>query len=357
MNISSFFVADVLVVKRTTLKYFRMYKLSVFLFFVIPSFFIHAETPPSEPPADWVSISSTFEEIPYPHPVNYLPVKNFGHDLKLAYMDVPASGKANGKTAIIFHGMNYAGLGYEPTIKALSSAGFRVIVPDRIGYGRSSKPDMPYNLHVFCSNAKALLDHLNIDQVAVVGHSMGGMVASRFAMTYEETTSHVVMVNQIGMSDQRQSRPWQDIEDVYQRVLGTSYQSILRNHQRYYPEWKSEYLYWVKLQYGQTLNSEWPKLAKIRAWQTQILYFDPVVYDWQHIKSKALVIGGAADRLSRDFAGQARKVAESLPNAELFLFEGVGHNPHFQIPKEYHQELIRFLKSDSSEPADQAWRK
>ncbi len=316
-----------------------------------------ADTPPSEAPAAWGPISSTFEEIPYPYPVNYFDVRNNGLDLKLAYMDVAPNGEANGQTAMLFHGMNFAGLGFEPTIKALTEAGFRVIVPDRIGYGRSSKPDMPYNLHIFASNAKALLDHLGIKKTAIVGHSMGGMVASRFAMSYPEATTHVAMVNQIGMSDRRQRSPWRDMETVYEGVLkNTSYQSILRNHQRYYPTWDNQYLYWVKLQYGQTLSAEWPKLAKIRAWQTQIPYFDPVVYDWPHIKTKALVIGGAADGLSRDFSAEARTVAEALPNAELVLFDGIGHNPHFEIPEKFHRELIRFLRSDANEAASQAWR-
>ena len=311
--------------------------------------------PPSEPPNHWGPISSTMEEIPYPHPVQYLDINIFGQDLKLAYMDVKPEGRANGQTAMLFHGMNFTGKAFEVTIEALRAAGFRVVVPDRIGYGRSSKPDIPYNLHVFTSNAKALLDHLEISEVAIVGHSMGGMVASRFAMTYQDTTTHVVMVNQIGMTDQRQSRAWRDIEEVYRGVLGTSYQSILRNHMRYYPTWKPEYLEWVRLQYGLTLTSEWPLLARIRAWQTQILFFDPVVYDWQHIKTKALVMGGAADALTRNYAAAARRVAETLPNAELVLFPGIGHNPQFEIPDEYHAELIRFLQSDPNEPAKSNW--
>jgi pimeloyl-ACP methyl ester carboxylesterase len=318
---------------------------------------LFAQDPPEEPPADWGPISSTMEEVPYPFAVEYLPVSNFGQDLRMAYMDVAPVGDANGRAVMIFHGMNYAGLGYEPVIRGLTAAGFRVIAVDRIGYGRSSKPDMPYNLNVFVSNAKALLDHLGLEEIAVVGHSMGGMVASRFAMVYDDITSHVVMVNQIGMSDQRQSRPWTDLETVYQRTLGTSYQSILRNHQRYYPNgWKPEYLYWVRLQYGQTLTAEWPKLARIRAWQQMILYFDPVVYDWQHIDSKAMVIGGGADQLTADFAGDARRVAESLRNAELVLFDGIGHNPHLEIPDRFNAELVRFLSSDPNEPASSAWR-
>ena len=309
--------------------------------------FAQSSTPPSEPPADWGPISSTMEEVPYPHPVHYMDVKLFGQDGRLAYMDVAPAGTANGQNVMLFHGMNFAGIGFAPTITALTDAGFRVIVVDRIGYGRSSKMDIPYNLHIFASNAKKLLDHLGIEKTAILGHSMGGMVASRFAMTYPDVTTHVVMVNQIGMTDQRQSRPWRDIEEAYQGVLtGSSYQSILANHMRYYnTEIKPEYLEFVRYQYGQTLIAEWPLLARIRAWQQAILYFDPVVYDWQHISSKALVIGGADDRLTADFAGLARGVSEALQNAELILYPGIGHNPHFEHPEQYHADVIRFLRS------------
>lgn len=313
--------------------------------------------PPSEPPADWGPVSASMVEIDYPYPVDYMPVTHFGQDGLKAYMDVAPTGTANGQTAMLFHGMNFAGIGFAPTIEALSAAGFRVVVPDRIGYGRSSKMDIPYNLHIFASDAKKLLDHLGIEQTAIVGHSMGGMLAARFAMTYPDTTTHVVLVNQIGMSDQRPGRPWRDIEEAAESVReGTSYQSILANHMRYYnTEIKPEYLEFVRYQYGQTLTSDWPLLARIRAWQQAILYFDPVVYDWQHIDTKALVLGGADDRLTRDFAGQARMVAGTLPNAELNLYPGIGHNPHFENPEQYHADLIEFLRSDPDEPASSDW--
>lgn len=313
--------------------------------------------PPSEPPADWGPVSASMVEIDYPYPVDYMPVTHFGQDGLKAYMDVAPTGSANGQTVMLFHGMNFAGIGFAPTIEALAAAGFRVVVPDRIGYGRSSKMDIPYNLHIFASDAKKLLDHLGIEQSAIVGHSMGGMLAARFAMTYPDTTTHVVLVNQIGMSDQRQNRPWRDIEEAAQSVReNTSYRSILANHMRYYnTEIKPEYLEFVRYQYGQTLISDWPLLARIRAWQQAILYFDPVVYDWQHIDTKALVLGGADDRLTSDFAGQARMVAETLPNAELNLYPGIGHNPHFENPEQYHADLIEFLRSDPDEPASSDW--
>jgi pimeloyl-ACP methyl ester carboxylesterase len=327
----------------------------------VPALFVSltafANEPPAEPPEHWVPISSTMEEIPYPHPVHYMDVTLFGQAGKLAYMDVAPTSTPNGQTAMLFHGMNFAGIGFAPTIDALTDAGFRVVVPDRIGYGRSSKLDIPYNLNMVVSNAKALLDHLGIEQTAIVGHSMGGMVAARFAMVYGDTTTHVAFVNQIGMADQRLSRPWRDHEEVYEAALNASYESILRNHMLYYNEgWRDEYLDFVYYQYGQTLTSEWPRLARIRAWQQMIMYFDPVVYDWQHIDSKAIVIGGELDRLTPNFADLARNLAETLQNAELKLYPGIGHNPHFEWPEEYHADLIEFLSSDPDEPARSDWR-
>ena len=316
------------------------------------------QEPPSEPPADWEATAIDYSNVPYPYPVEYLTVRLMGRDHRMAYMDVAPEGEPNGRTAVIFHGMNFFAGAYGPTIDALREAGFRVIAVDRLGFGRSSKPLIHYNLHMPARHTRALLDELGLDRVAIVGHSMGGMVATRFASTYPDATSHVVMVNQIGLSDTRPGRAWGDPEDAYQRVLnGTSYQSVLAGHRRYYPNgWRDEYLPWVKVQYGWTLSGHWPRMARVRSAQQRILFEDPVVHEWQYIATKALVIGGSDDRLVRDYPAAARNVAEQLQNAELVLFPGVGHSPHFEIPGEFHAELVRFLLSDPDEPADQSWR-
>ena len=166
--------------------------------------------PPSEPPADWGPVSANFEEIDYPFPVHFLKLRRFDQDMNMAYMDIAPTGPVNGQTIFWQHGMNFYSEAYTPTIKALAAEGFRVIAVDRIGYGKSSKPVIPYNFNFVAANMKALLDELNVDEVAAVGHSMGGMVVSRFAMLYPDVASHVVMVNQIGLTDQRQGRSWND---------------------------------------------------------------------------------------------------------------------------------------------------
>ena len=311
------------------------------------------EVPPTEAPAHWGAVSANFEEIPYPYPVHFLELNRFQQDIRMAYMDVPPSGRENGQTVFIQHGMNFYSEAYTPTIKALSAAGFRVIAVDRIGYGKSTKPILPYSFNFVAANMKSLLDELEIDEVAIFGHSMGGMTVSRFAMVYPDITTHVVMVNQIGLTDQRQSRPWRD---PFAGGGTTTYQSILRGHQNYFPlRWPPEHLEFVRRQFGQTMSGEWNRVAQVRRLQGQMLYDDPVVYDWQHIETKALVIGGEEDGLVDDFPTLAHNVNNELQNSTILLYPDVGHAPQIEIPDLFHADLIRFLKSDPNAPAS-AWK-
>ncbi|MDG2090844.1 MAG: alpha/beta hydrolase [Gammaproteobacteria bacterium] len=325
------------------------------LFFLLASSSFAQEwplTPPAEAPADWGPVSANFEEIPYPYPVHYLALKRFGQDMRMAYMDVPPSGSPIGQTVFWQHGMNFYSEAYTPTIQALSAAGFRVIAVDRIGYAKSSKPIIPYQFNFVASNMKALLDELEINEVAIVGHSMGGMVVSRFAMSYPELITHVVMVNQIGLTDQRQTRPWSD--PYREGVDSITYQSVLAGHLRYFPgAWPPQHLEYVRRRYGQSMSGEWPRLAMIRRLQVQMLYNDPVVYDWQHITTKALVMGGEEDCLVDNFPELANHVNDELQNSTILLYPGIGHAPQIEIHDLFHTDLIRFLRSDPNEPASE----
>src|SRR3954464_11469327 len=98
-------------------------------------------------PMDIKPGSITYEDIAYPFPVSYLPLTVYGQDVRMAYMDVAPAGTPNGRTVVLFHGMNFGGFYFGGPIELLRSAGYRVVVPDQIGFGRSSKPVIPYNFH------------------------------------------------------------------------------------------------------------------------------------------------------------------------------------------------------------------
>ena len=161
---------------------------------------------PAQAPADYGPVSADVAEVPYPHPVSTFPFVLYGKDVKMAYMDVKPTGASNGQTVVLLHGFNFFGEAWAGTIDVLTREGFRVIVPDQIGFGRSSKPFIPYTFNDMAHNTRRLLQSLGIERAAIVGHSMGGMLASRFAMLYPTTTTHVVLVNQIGLTDARPGR-------------------------------------------------------------------------------------------------------------------------------------------------------
>src|SRR6478672_5236061 len=108
-------------------------------------------------PADVQPGSITYDDVAYPYPVAYLPLTMYGQDVRMAYMDVPPAGASNGRTVMLFHGMNFGGFYFGGPIEMLRKAGFRVVVPDQVGFGRSSKPVIPYNFHDMALNTRRLL--------------------------------------------------------------------------------------------------------------------------------------------------------------------------------------------------------
>ena len=90
----------------------------------------------------------------------------------------------------------------------------------------------------------------------------------------------------------------------------------------------------------------------VRTLVRQMFYFDPVVYDWPHIKVRALVLGG--DKDGPDFPSQAKHIADTIPGAQLVLIPGAGHVPHIEVPEVFNRELLKFLQSDNTVTAASA---
>ena len=296
-------------------------------------------------PADAKPVSINLEDLPYPYPVAFLSLTMYGEQVRMAYMDVPPAGLANGRTVVLFHGMNFFGEYWSTTIDVLRKEGFRVIVPDQVGFGRSSKPIVPYTLHDMAFNTKALLENLGVSSVELVGHSMAGLVATRFAFSYPQLTTHLVIVNQIGLEDARLQRPWRSTDEVYAATLKRGWSDAMATMRRYFVTWKPEYEKYARIHYGWTLSGEWPRMAMIRALLQQMVYADPTVYERPHVKAKTLVLSGAED--GPNFRTLAKQVADAIPGAELVLIDDTGHVPQYEAPDRFFPPLVRFLKSDA----------
>ncbi len=318
------------------------------LILLLPAAYAQTEALPKAP-SDVKPGSITYEDIEYPYPVAYLPLTLYGQDVRMAYMDVPPAGQPNGRTVMLFHGMNFGGFYFAGPIDVLRKQGFRVVVPDQIGFGRSSKPIIPYNFHDMALNSRRLLQLLGIGKVTIVGHSMGGMLSARFAASFPDITERAVIYDPIGLTDPRYERPWRSADDAYKAAMAQTddqrWQGFYANIRRYFPSpgaWKPEYERYVRILYAPTLSGDWPRLAMVRSIYQQMLYLDPVVYDWQKIKVKTLVIGGEKD--GQDFPKLAKHIADSIPGAELVIIPNAGHVPHLEVPDLFYKELLKFAQ-------------
>ncbi len=293
------------------------------------------------------------ENYDYPHPVDFLDLKIQGKRARMAYMDVRPSEESNDQAVMLMHGKNFFGAYWKKTIAHLADQGYRVVVPDQIGFGKSSKPNIHYSFQLLAQNSKQLLEKLEVDEVAVVGHSMGGMLATRFALMYPERTSHLILENPIGLEDYRRKVDFQSIEETYKKILNYTKEGLIEYHKSYYAEWKEAYRRFPMIHYRWTLSGEYPRLAWASALTYEMIYTQPVVHQLPDVKVPTLLVIGQEDRTSLgsgpnlgQYPELGKKAAEAIPDATLVELDGIGHLPHLEATDHFHQALTAFIQPD-----------
>jgi pimeloyl-ACP methyl ester carboxylesterase len=304
------------------------------------------------------TLSITLENVKYPFPIKFFPVNTEGQNLRMAYMDVAPTRVANGRTVVLFHGKNFGGYYWTDVINTLTNRGFRVIVPDQIGFGKSSKAFIHYSFHQMSSWNKALLDTLGIKKASVLGHSMGGMLATRFALMYPEQTEKLLLENPIGLEDYRRFVPYVTTEEQYRTELKATAESIRKYYQSsYFTVWKPQYEELVGVAAGTTLSSDFARSARVAAMTYTMIYEQPVVYEFYHIRVPTVLFIGKEDKtivgkglLSPDqqalygrYKLLGKQTAAKIPGAKIIEFDGCGHIPHVEIPAEFTLALLGSL--------------
>lgn len=296
------------------------------------------------------------------------PVKTFSFDsqrqaLEMAYLDVAPSGKPKGRTLVLLHGKNFCAGTWTQSIQVLSAAGYRIVAPDQIGFCKSSKPaHYQYSFQQLAANTRALLDHLGIARATLIGHSTGGMLATRYALLYPEATEQLVLVNPIGLEDWKAlGVPYRSVDQWYARELKTSADGI-RDYERstyYAGQWSPDYDRWVDMLAGLNNGPGKERVAWNSALIYDMIYSQPVVYEFARLRMPTLLLIGQRDTtaIGKDAAPAELKAqlgrypelgkaaARRIPQATLVEFEDLGHAPQMQAPERFHQALLQGLST------------
>jgi pimeloyl-ACP methyl ester carboxylesterase len=190
---------------------------------------------------------------------------------------------------------------------------------------------------------------------------MGGMVATRFTLMYPESVEKFVLENPIGLEDWKVKVPYQSVDQWYQTELKEDYNSFKKYELEsyYHGVWKPEYEEWLKVEAGWTLSKDYPRVAWNSALTYDMIFTQPVCYEFENIKAPTLLIIGQLDRTAMGknlVSDDVRKTLGNYPvlgkathdkikGSKLVELDGVGHVPHIEAFDRFIQPLLDFLKS------------
>lgn len=304
------------------------------------------------------------EGFHYPYPLQHFNFASQQQTLSMGYMDVKPTQQANGATVVLMHGKNFCGATWDDTIKALTSQGYRVIAPDQIGFCSSTKPvNYQYTFQQLAQNTHQLLQQLGIQNAVIVGHSTGGMLATRYALMYPKETQKLVLVNPIGLEDWKaKGAPWRSVDEWYKRELKLDAAGIKKYEQQTYysGQWKPEYDKWVDMLAGLNNGPGHKKVAWNSALIYDMIFTQPVYYEFKDLRVPTTLMIGTADTtaIGSDIAPPevkaklghynvlGKQVAQLIPGARLIEFPGMGHAPQMEEPQKFNQTLIDALASN-----------
>lgn len=300
------------------------------------------------------------EGFAYPYAVSLLPLVNDGEQLHMAYMDV-APAQPNGRTVVLLHGRNFPSSYWAPVIRTLSDSGYRVVVPDQMGFGKSSKPAGDLHFDTLARNTIALLDHLQITKAEIVAHSLGGMLGVRIARAFPDRVAHLLLVAPIGLEDYRLYVPPTPTEkilenedkltaDGYRKQLETNYSLKLP------PDQVTPF---IDARFNIKGSAEYPRWLRAFVSSAQMIYREPVAHEIPLVSQPTLFIMGSDDHNApgrpnapealRPKMGQnaelAKAFAAKMPDARAEVIPNTGHLVFLEAPAKFNELMLGFLAS------------
>lgn len=313
----------------------------------------------SSAPAVGQTTGIHLEGYDYPFPVQR---HRLSDDVSMAFMLVEPGARANGRSVVLLHGKNFNGAYWEETARLLASLGYRVVVPDQIGFGKSSKPlDYSYTFAQLARNSESLLDSLGIDKVTVIGHSMGGMLAVHWSLLHPERLDRLILVNPIGLEDWlSKGVTYRGLDGWYTKELATTRESIEQYQRKFYydGQWNERFARWANLLAAPLASPDYPHLARVQARTTAMLMSQPVAHRFEQVRVPVWLILGERDRTApdKDLAPPAAaaelgrydrlgsEVVARLPQGRLLSLPGLGHLPQIEDFPRFREALLESLE-------------
>jgi non-heme chloroperoxidase len=253
----------------------------------------------------------------------------------------------SGQPVVLIHGYPLNGASWEKQERVLLQAGYRVITYDRRGFGRSSQPTVGYDYDTFAADLNALLEHVGLDDVVLVGFSMGTGEVVRYLGSYG--SARVAKAVLMGAIPPFLLKTGDNPDGVDGSVFDGIKEAVLNDRPAYLKNFLDNF-YNVDVLGGTRISEQ--------AWQNSFIVavgaspyaahacVDTWLTDFRDDLPKVdvptLLIHGDADRIL-PYAATAARLPGQIKDLEVVIVEGGPHNIAWTHPDEVNGALLAFL--------------
>ena len=271
--------------------------------------------------------------IPEGHYVDIAPVA--GATQRIHYHE-----QGQGEVVIFLHGAGGGASGYsnfKGNYPEFAKAGYRTIVPDLLGYGLSSKPDIAqYDLDFFVAGVKGMVDALGLKNITLLGNSLGGAVALGYALAYPDEVSRLILMAPGGVEDLDTYLAMPGIANMFQIYqsgkTGAEAMRAVMTMQLFDPILLTD----------EIINER----APIAATQTQaarsVLKVPNLTDRLHELKCPVFGFWGVNDHFNP--VGGATKLLDNCPQARMVLVNRCGHWVQVEHRDMFNRSCIDFLQ-------------
>ena len=220
---------------------------------------------------------------------------------------------------------------------------FKVILMDFRGQGNSDKPRTRYTMDMHVEDVRALLDHLGVDKVHVVGISYGAEVGMMFALKYPERVRSLVVACAVSHVD-RPMRLRADRWMMAARLRSGRYLFITMVPDIYSDEFIGERWDFISSTAPRFEEVDFDAFIELLKSFMELDITDRL----GEIKAPTLVVAAEEDRTKPP--RYSRLIHERIPNSELVIIKGAGHVVIWEKPDEFNEVVLRFLRKHSGDP-------
>lgn len=276
--------------------------------------------------------------IPTPSPIPVGHFADIGQDQQIHYHDVGPADAA--EVVVCLHGAGGGASSYsnfKGNFPAFAAAGYRVLLPDMLGFGLSSKPDIPmYDLDFYVDGLKRFVDALGLRRVTLLGNSLGGAIALGHALAHPADVARLILMAPGGVED----------IDTYLAMPGIANMFAVYKAGKTGPDAMREVmrlqLFDPSLLTDEIINERAPLAALQTNAARSVMKVPNMTGRLGELQCPIFGFWGVNDSFNP--VGGAMKIVQNAPNARMVLVNRCGHWVQVEHREMFNRQCLDFLR-------------